>query len=126
MYSKKNTKKVVEEYRELFIDCLGMSKYILNIYVCKSGSKEISKYRLKAASKKLAGVSFVSKTGDSDIILFYDNLENKKQCILTLLHELLHVRISKCTGLVTLNADKCHNEEEKFILDLEKLFGALL
>lgn len=59
------------------------------------------------------------------IVFYPEKLPTKKKALSVLLHELLHIKYRDLEE-VLLNTRKSENIEEKFVLDLENFFIALL
>lgn len=119
MYPKKKIEKLIDKYAEPFRKALGI-KNIVKFHVYSGKSKKYKK--LATTRVDLQGVSFISSEGYAEIIVFYDQHTNERDAVGTIFHELLHVRLFKLTGMITLKAERANVVEEKFVRDLEELF----
>lgn len=119
MYPKHKILKLIEQYAPSFKTALGIrNKVEFHVF-----SRETKKYKELSVSKGYEmGLSFIAKNGDAEIIIFYDQHSSERDVIGTILHELLHVRFFRLTGLVTINSDKAYYQEEKLVRSLEELF----
>lgn len=120
MYPKYRTQKLIDKYGSRLIECLGLSKWQINIHVYKSSAVLLDKLKLAKTNRKhLAGVSFIGhKT--ADIIIYYDELVSRKDALGTIIHELLHLRLDDLAKMVTIKQDAAHKLEEQIVLSLEK------
>ena len=94
-----------------------------NFHIIKNSNKKYRKMTLIKDNNH--GISFVSSSGDTDICIFYDTHYSERQVIGTIIHELLHVRLHKLSGMVTMNEVKAHNEEERIVTVLEDMLISL-
>ena len=119
MYPKKKIEKLIDKYAETFRKALGI-KNVVKFHVYSGKSK---KYKKISTSKvDLQGVTMLSSEGYAEIIIFFDQHTNEREAIGTIFHELLHVRLFKLTGMVTLKAERANIVEEKLVRDLEAMF----
>lgn len=117
MYPKFKTIALCNKYLPFFVAKLGMKKFKIELHVYHSKSKLLKKRGVKLADTY--GASFCIKE-TADIVLFYDMLEDRKDAMATLIHELLHVRLNPCLELVTINKDRALKKEEEIVQLLEK------
>jgi hypothetical protein len=126
MFTKKETQKVIDKYAKKYLRDLGLSGWKVSFHVYKSDSKKLKDMRVRKEYRAHNfGVSFI---GDkcADVILFYDMFPNQKECITTLIHELLHLRMAKLVGLVTIKMDTANRVEEKTVRDIERLIAGFI
>lgn len=120
MYPKKKIDKLIEKYSETFKKSLNIKTKI--VYHILSSKTKKCKALIPGRLTEYRGLTFINKLGAAEIIIFYDQHFTERDVIGTILHELLHVRIHKLSGLVSLHTDKAHVEEEKIIKVLEEFF----
>lgn len=119
MYSKKKTQELIDNYAEPFRKALGI-KNIVKIHVYNSTTK---KYKAITSSKcDLQGITYLSSEGYAEVIIFNNRHTNERETLGTLFHELLHVRMFKLTGMITMKAERANVVEEDLVRDLEALF----
>jgi len=123
MFSKYKLKKIVDLYATQIIRLMGMHKWRIKIHLYSSESKYLRDKGVRPGHNY--GMSYLSEQA-ADIILFYDHLENETAAISTLIHELLHVRFSSISSLITLYVDRANLREEAVILMLEKFIMATI
>lgn len=125
MINKKIAEALAKEWAPRFMKSLRLSKSMVNVQVHRSSSKKLRKLTGDKFNS-LYGCCYSSSADSHDIILFYDSHFSKKQFLSTLLHELLHVRISKLRLLVTLKEELAYKVEEKIVRDLELMMIDLI
>lgn len=119
MYSKYKIENLIEKYAKKFKHILGITGKV-RWHVVSSQTK---KYKnMKVSNADLMGLSLLSINGRAEIFIYYDKLPSEREAIATIFHELVHLRMYKLTGLLTINADKGYNIEEVFVRDIEQLF----
>lgn len=117
MYPQFKTQALVKKYAPYLIAKLGMKKFKIEFHVYHSKSKALKAKGVCHTGR--AGVTYVVGNR-ADVILFYDNLVDRKDALGTLIHELLHVLFNPFLELVTLYKDKSLRKEEALVQVLEK------
>ncbi len=124
MYSKYKIHKLIDKYEAQFKKVLG----IKNVVKWHVYSGETKKYKELIANKvgvpdvPLQGITYIAASGAAEIIIFYDQHTKERDVIGTIFHELLHVRLYKLTGLITLKSERGGDVEETLVRDIEELF----
>lgn len=119
MIRKSLVESSIKKYGKQFKKLLKI-KAPLRWHVLSSNDVEVKKLRITNGNDK--GISFITSEGSAEIVIFYDTHDNEKDLVGTIFHELLHVRISCITNLITFQQTKGHNREEKFVQVMEKIF----
>lgn len=119
MYSKKNIEKLIIEKTPILIHAFGLDKWKINFYVEKSGSTRLKKIGVRACG--FSGLTYIAPRS-ADIIIFYNNVINRKDALGTILHELLHCLMFSLSELVTIQEGKAALYEEKIVSVLEKFY----
>lgn len=119
MYSKYKTEQLVDKYDTIFKNLLGIKSKV-RYHVVNSTTKKYKDMKISTADNM--GLSLIARDGSADVFLYYDKHNSEREMVSTLFHELVHVRLHKLTGLVTLNFSKAYSEEERIVRDLERLF----
>lgn len=120
MYSKYKTEKLLDKYGDTLKRALRISGTV-TFHVHRSTSKKYINLKLGRDETSKA-YTHTNSSGSSDIVIFADRHSSERDVIGTILHELLHARISELTSLVTLNSNKAYRKEEKLVQDLERFF----
>ncbi len=124
MYSKYKIHKLIDKYEGPFKKVLGI-KNVTKFHIYDGNSK---KYKELIASKvgvpevPLQGITYIAASGAAEIIIFYNEHTNERDVIGTIFHELLHVRLYKLTGLITLKSERGGDVEETLVRDIEEMF----
>jgi hypothetical protein len=124
MYSKYKIQKLITKHEESFKKVLGI-KNVVKWHVYDGTTK---KYKELIANKvgvpdcPLQGITYIAASGAAEIIIFFDQHNNERDVIGTIFHELLHVRIYKLTGLITLKSERGGDVEETLVRDIEEMF----
>lgn len=125
MFNKKIAEELVKKWAPRFMKSLCLSKSTVNVEVHRSSSKRLKKITGDKFNS-LCGCCYSSNIDSHDVIIFYDAHFSKKAFLSTLLHELLHVRMSKLRLLVTLKEEIAYKVEEKIVRDLELMIINLI
>lgn len=125
MISKKLAIKLITEWAPVLIEALDIKKATINMHTDNSESKKLRK-KTGDRFNDLCGCCWSSKINTHDIIIFYDKHHSKKKFVGTILHELLHVKMSALSGLVTLKEEIAYRTEETIVSDLENMIINLI
>ncbi len=121
MFPKYKIEELINKYADVFRKMLGIrNKTKINFHVVNSQTKKYQDMNVSKADNM--GLSLITITGNAEVFLYYDKHFSEREAVSTLFHELLHVRVSKLSGLVTLEASKAYSIEEKLVRDLEEMF----
>ncbi len=130
MSTKNQVVKLVDSYKDKFIQCLKLSHLDIHWHVVHSDDK--------AAIKKFGftrGMAVAQTYWDSGnpkcktyhIFIYYDLQRNRKFTIGSIFHELLHVRLRQWDAIVKGKFGATHCRiEENLIVDLEKILVDLI
>jgi hypothetical protein len=125
MLTKKIATKLVKSYLDSFIEMLSLQKANIQIHIYYSKSKKLKDLGVRVGTE--VGCCYSASIKDNhDIILHYDRHHSEREFVSTLVHELLHVKLSKLTGCVTMAATKANLIEEHLVRDLEQSFIDLI
>ena len=119
MLAKHKVESLVEQYAQDMKDKLGI-RHKVNFHVVSGKTKKYQKLKISNADNM--GLSLIAIDGSADVFIFYDKHSSEREAASTIFHELLHVRVGKLSGLVTLNCTKAYNVEERLVRDLEELY----
>ena len=118
MVRKKDVQHIINKYADVLQRHLNIVKIDTIEYHIVSSTSKYSK-KLKFPKDKNCGLAYISQKSAA-IVLFYDQIRNVDEILATLLHELLHVKLSELTELITIKYEVGHRAEEDIIVDLEK------
>jgi hypothetical protein len=125
VFNKKLAEQLAAEWTPRFMKSLKLAKSLVNVHVHRTTSKKLK----KSTGDKytgLCGCCYSNSVDCHDIIIFYDSHFSKKQFLSTLLHELLHVKMSKLSSLVTMKESVAYKAEENIVRDLELMIIDLI
>ena len=119
MYPRYKTKAIVQKYKDRFIKDLSLERWVIDVALVKSGDENLLKMDVpKQLRTGFRGITLLEEgTSSARILIFYDLIDNRKEAIGTLYHELLHIFLVPITDPV-----KGESVEEKFVLSVERRF----
>ena len=119
MIQKFKVVELITKHEKEFKVGLGI-KTKVRWHIINSQSKKCKMLSITRGHEK--GLSFVSSEGVAEIFIFFDQHYNLRDTLGTIFHELLHVRVSNLTNLITMHMIKGSTREEKLVRDLEEYF----
>lgn len=119
MLSLYQANKILDKWEPIIIKLLKLKDF--NITWQLISVKDIRTHQnFNLKYDKEYGISFTSSISkSSDIFLFYDKHKNTKEFVSTIVHELIHVKLSRLDNLITQKSDLSIKIEEDLTRDLE-------
>lgn len=116
MLTKKYVQAMVDSIKDILIEQLRLTRWKITFHVINSNTKKAQEMCWTGE----AGICLAEKR-TANIIIYADKQRNKKDCVGTIVHELLHVKMQALTNLI---ADKYEKRgfrlEERIVVDLER------
>lgn len=115
MITKKRVNSLLKQYGPKFTKALHIrTKIRWHVYHSTRDASRAEKYNLPIG---IAGCNTQKIKGVVHAVIYYDNQPTETEVILSIFHELMHIKLTPIVGVRT--SDKLYDKEEKLISALE-------